>query len=261
MGFWSGLGNGVRNMVMKLLRIQPAQSQQIVIREPLSYETNVLRNRLWYRGDASELDQFYKQLGTDSVGKSRFWAAVPSDNLQIRKIHSGLPAMIVDRLSDIVIADFDGIEFEADDQTKLWGEISEDNEFPELLASTISEALITGDGSFKITIDTDVTKFPIIEFYSAEHVVYKYNRSRLQEVVFFTDYRHKDKDYRLEEVFGFGYIRSRLLDSDNKEVSLTSLPETEKLAPEIRYKGDFIMAVPLKFFKSPKWPSRGKSVF
>src|SRR5690606_14695283 len=102
-------------MVMKLLRINPApQHQVITITEPLSYETNVLRNRLWYRGDPSELDQFYKQLSQatgDSVARSRFWAAVPSADLQIRKIHSGLPAMIADRLSDIVIADFDGIEF------------------------------------------------------------------------------------------------------------------------------------------------------
>src|SRR5690625_1556181 len=183
MNFWSGVGNGVRNVVMKLLRISPAPDNQIVtIREPYSYTTNVLRNRLWYRGDPSELDQFYKQTAFDSVAKSRFWAAVPSNNLQIRKIHSGLPAMIVDKLSDIVIADLDGIELKTKAQTELWELISEDNEFDEMLGDdVIPETLITGDGAFKISVDTDLTDVPIIEFFSGERVTYEYTRGRLQE--------------------------------------------------------------------------------
>src|SRR5690606_37896118 len=123
MNFWNAIGNGVRKAVMKLFRIQPAPTQQsIIIQEPLSFESNVLRNRLWYRGDPSELDQFYKQLASatgDSVARSRFWAAVPSADLQIRKIHSGLPAMIVDRITDIVTADFDGIELETEDRKSV----------------------------------------------------------------------------------------------------------------------------------------------
>ncbi|WP_019419041.1 hypothetical protein [Paenibacillus sp. OSY-SE] len=105
MGIWTG----VKNMVMKLLRINPAPENRIItITEPFSHQTNVLRNRLWYRGDPSELDQFYKQTALEPVSKSRFWAAVPSADLSIRKIHSGLPAMVAERLSDIVIADMDG---------------------------------------------------------------------------------------------------------------------------------------------------------
>ncbi len=248
-------------MVMKILNIQPAsESKTIIIREPLSYETNVLRNRLWYRGDPSELDQFYKQTATDSVAKSRFWAAVPSEDLAIRKIHSGLPAMIVERLSDIVVADLDGIALKTDAETKLWEEIKEDNDFAELIGESIVDALVAGDGAFKITIDTEVTKYPIIEFYSGEQVAYKRTRNRLQEVLFFTDYTHNDKDYRLEEAFGRGYIKYRLFDADGKEVSLSTLPETVDLV-DVTFPSDFIMAVPLSFFKSPKWSGRGKSIF
>lgn len=252
----------MRNMVMKLLRINPAPTNRIItITEPYSYETNVLRNRLWYRGDPSELDQFYKQASLDTVSKSRFWAAVPSADLNIRKIHSGLPAMIVDRLSDIVIADLDGIELETEEQTEQWLAISEDNKFDEQLAGVIAETLTAGDGAFKITVDTDVTDVPIIEFFSGDRVDYRKVRGRLQEVVFFTDYVHKDKDYRLEETFGRGYIHAKLYDSDGKEVALTTVPETAEMAPEITYQGDFIMAMPIKFFKSPKWTGRGKSLF
>lgn len=166
-----------KNMVMKMLRINPAPDNRIItITEPFSYGTNVLRNRLWYRGDPSELDQFYKQTASDSVSKSRFWAAVPSADLAIRKIHSGLPAMIAERLSDIVVADLDGIELESQEQTDLWDEIAKDNDFDELVGESIIETLVAGDGAFKITLDTDVTEYPIIEFYSGDQVEYRRKR-------------------------------------------------------------------------------------
>lgn len=251
-----------KSMVMKMLRIQPAQDNKtIIIREPFSYQTSVLRNQLWYRGDPSELDQFYKQTANDSVSKSRFWAAVPSEDLSIRKIHSGLPAMIVERLSDIVIADLDGIELKTEEQTNLWADIAEDNDFDELLGDSITEALVSGDGAFKITVDPKVTEYPIIEFYSGDQVEYKRERGRLQEVIFYTDYRFEDKDYRLEESYGFNYVRSRLLNDQGKEVPLGTIPDTAELQPEITFDGDFIMALPLMFFKGKKWPGRGKSLF
>ncbi|WP_240927775.1 capsid protein [Paenibacillus thiaminolyticus] len=256
-----GLWMGVKSMIMKMLRINPAPENRIItITEPFSYNTNVLRNRLWYRGDPSELDQFYKQTANDSVSKSRFWAAVPSEDLSIRKIHSGLPAMIAERLSDIVVADLDGIDLGNEQQTDLWAEISDDNDFDELVGESIIETLVAGDGAFKITVDMDVTQFPIIEFYSGERVDYRRTRGRLQEVLFYTDYAVKDKDYRLEETFGRGYIRYRLLNSEGKEVPLSTVPETAGLQ-DVTYDGDFIMAVPLAFFRSKKWKGRGKSIF
>ncbi|MEF2969246.1 capsid protein [Paenibacillus sp. M1] len=251
-----------KNMVMKVLRINPAPENQIItITEPFSYRTNVLRNRLWYRGDPSELEQFYKQATTDNVGKSRFWAAVPSEGLRIRKIHSGLPAMIVDRLADIVIADLDGVKLEKESDSETWEEISKDNELDELLGDSIAEALAVGDGAFKITVDQEVTEYPIIEFYSGDQVDYRRERGRLKEIVFYSDYRVKDRDYRLEETFGYGYVRCRLLNSDGREVPLATVPETVKLVPEITFTGDFMMALPLMFFKSKKWPGRGKSIY
>ncbi|WP_301880068.1 capsid protein [Paenibacillus sp. 11B] len=251
-----------QNMVMKILRIQPApDNKTFTIREPYGYQTNVLRNQLWYRGDASELDQFYKQAAFDSVSKARFWAAVPSEDMSIRKIHSGLPAMIADRLADIVVADLDSIQLQNEQATKQWEEIAKDNDFEELLPESVSGALVTGDGAFKISIDPDVSQYPLIEFYSGDQVEYRRKRGRLHEVVFYTDYRVKEKDYRLEEVFGRGYVHARLLDAYGKDVPLNTLPDTASLIPEITYDGKFLMAVPLMVFKSTKWPGRGKSIF
>lgn len=251
----------VKNFIMRLLRIQPAIDNRVItIREPLSYETNVLKNRLWYRGEPSELDQLFKQTATDQVSSSRFWAAVPSAGLNIRKIHSGLPAMIVDRLADIVTSDLNSIELETEAQQELWDAISEDNKFPELIGEAIVDTLVTGDGAFKISIDAAITKYPIIEYFSGERVEYRKIRGRLQEVVFYTDYSVKERDYRLEEVFGRGYINYRLLDANGKEAPLATVPELAELV-DVTYPGDFIMAVPMMLFKSPKWKGRGKSIY
>lgn len=261
MSFWTGVKDGVRNMVIRMLKIQPAQEARVItIKEPLSHETNVLRNRLWYRGDPSELDQFFKQTARDAVSQARFWAAVPSQDLRIRKIHSGLPAMITERLSDIVIADLDGIDLGTEEEQKQWDILSEDNDVEKLIGESINEVLVAGDGAFKLTIDTDVSEFPLIEFFSGEQVKYIRERGRLKEVVFYSDYTTKDKTYRLEETYGRGYVKYTLYDDSGKTVSMSTVPELAELQ-DVTFSGDFIMAVPMMFFKSPKWKGRGKSIF
>lgn len=245
---------------MKMFNLRPAIDKAVTITEPLSYKGNVLKNRMWYRGDPSELDQFFKKTASDLVSQSRFWVASPSDGLNIRKIHSGLPAIIADKLSDIVIADLDNIDLDKQDINTLWEEIADDNKFNELLNQAITETLVAGDGAFKITIDTDITKYPIIEFYSGENVDYVYKRGRLFEVIFYTTYTKEGKDYTLTETFGKGYIKNSLTNDKGQEVPLTILEETKGLA-DVSFDGDFILAVPLKFFKSPKWQGRGKSIF
>ena len=248
----------IKNMAMKLLNIQPATDNSISIKEPLSHPGTVLRNRIWYRGDPSELDQFFKQTATDDVGKSRFWAAVPSADSSIRKFHSGLPGEIVDKLADIVISDLDSIELT---EQELWDEIALDNKFSdEILGGAIKDTLIDGDGAFKLSVDTEITEYPIIEFYSGSDVDYRYSRGRLQEIVFYAYYTHEKETYRLEEIYGKGYIDYKLYDKNHKEVPLSKVPEISHLS-KITFAGNFIMAVPMKFFKSPKFENRGSSIF
>jgi hypothetical protein len=248
------------NAAIKLLNIQPAISKPVIIKEPLSFEGNVMKNRMWYRGDPSELDQFFKGTIVDQVSRSRFWAAVPSEKLNIRKMHSGLPAIIVETLADIVISDISNISIEDEEVLNLWEQIGKDNEFEKLLKQSLIETLVTGDGAFKITIDTDITPYPILEFFSGEKVDYSVKRGRLQEVLFYTDYTVKNNNYRLVETFGKGYIRNKLIDSKGVEVPLSTIPELGGLE-DVTYEEKFIMAIPLKFFESQKWSGRGKSLF
>lgn len=245
---------------VKYLNVQPAVSNPITIQEAYTYESNLVRNKLWYRGEAYELEQFFKNISSDPVNKARFWSAVPSENLSIRKIHSGLPAMIAERLSDIVVADIDSIEVTGEEINNIWEDIRNDNKFDDNIGDMITSTLVAGDGAFKISIDTDISKYPIAEFYEGDKVEYVAKRGRLQEVKFNTYYAKKNKQYKLVESYGKGYVKYKLYDDRECEVPLNTLEETADLL-DVTFSGDFIMAVPLMFFKSPKWEGRGKSIF
>lgn len=250
-----------KNMIIKLLKITPAYEKKIVIREPLSFQANVLKNQIWYRGDPSELEQFFKQVGFDDVARARFWASVP--DTRVRKIHSGIVQIVIDRLKDIVVSDLDSIDFGETAKEKPisdeWGEIAKENDFEGVLGQSIQGALSAGDGAFKLSVD-EVSKYPIIEFYEADAVEYNMKRGRIQEVLFYTTYTKDNKDYRLQETYGKGYVRYKLFSEDGKEVALETLDETAGLI-DVTFSGDFMMAVPLMFFASTKWKGRGKAIF
>lgn len=260
MGLIGGFKSMLTKAAIKYLNVQPASQSSINIQEAYTYETNLIRNKLWYRGEAYELEQFFKNISSDPVNKARFWSAVPSENLSIRKIHSGLPAMIVDRLSDIIVADIDSIELKKEKDNSIWEEIRKDNKFDEMIGDVISKVLVSGDGAFKISIDNEVSEYPILEFFDGSMVEYETNRGRLKEIKFITYYNKSNyKRYKLIEIYGKGYVRYKLYDEKDNEVPLSAIEETSNLV-EVTFKGDFIMALPLMFFKSVKFEGRGKSL-
>ena len=88
----------MRDGIRHFLRIQDAPKQTFNIRELLNYDGNCVKNLIWYRGDSYELTQLYQNIpgGSDGV---KFWAARSTVGREIRKIHTGLPGIIVDRLT------------------------------------------------------------------------------------------------------------------------------------------------------------------
>lgn len=147
MGWLGNMSDAIRSGIKTWLRIQPATVSSIQIQETLDYEGNAIKNRIWYRGDSEELSQLYKQIPGD---KTRFWAAVPTVGMEIRKIHVGLPSVIVDTLSDIVVADMNDITLNS--RQDEWEAIAEENNFNDLVSDTIATALYIGDGAFKLII-------------------------------------------------------------------------------------------------------------
>ncbi|WP_300386262.1 capsid protein, partial [Clostridium sp.] len=86
------------------------------------------------------------------------------------------------------------------------------------------------------------------------------NRGRLKEVRFKTNYKKNNKEYTLYENYGTGYVNYILEDERGNQVPLDILEETRELQ-DVTFQGDFMMALPLMFFKSVKFEGRGKSLF
>ena len=257
---------GLKGFILNWLGIEPASHEtQILVHEAITHGANVLKNQLWYRGDPSELEQFYKQLAETDANvysttiKSKFWANLPNGDVRVRKIHSGLPAMMVDTLSDIVVNDLMEPEIDAGLKDR-WEAFLKENEFDNILNDAVQKALVTGDGAFKINIDTDLSDQPLLEFYGADQVDYEYKRGKLQAVVFKTEYCHDRSKYQLHERYSKGAVEYKLFGPNSKEYPLDTIPETKDLA-DVTFTGDYIMAVPFKVYKSPKFKDRGQSIF
>lgn len=254
----------IKNFIQKWLQIMPAQDFAMNIQEQSTFEKNVLKNRIWYRGDPSEIEQFFMQAATDEVTKARFWASRPSKGMRVRKIHSGLPGMIVNALSDIVVTDMLDISFDnlkADgEMASAWQDIAKENRFKKLVGKAVQEVLVAGDGAFKISFDTDLSEYPILEFFSGEKVDYEMSRGRVKEVRFFSRYEQEKKTYTLIEKYGYGYVKYELRSSTNKLVPLDMIPELQGLQDTTWDDKDLILAIPFMVYDSPKWEGRGQSV-
>ena len=246
----------IRSGICSFLRIQPASPNTIYINERLDRVSNAIKNRIWYRGSSEELAEMYRQLDCD---RSRFWSAVPTVGMEMRKLHTGLPAIIVGRLTDIVMTDMNDIKLPPN-LRDAWDSIAEENSFAELLGEAVTETLIVGDGAFKISFDTSLSSFPIVEFVPGDQVKFERERGRLRAVVFKSRYTHDGREYELRATYGKGFIESRLYRGE-REGPLGSVPHTAKLAQRVTFAGGFCMAVPMFFFKSGRWKGRGKSVF
>lgn len=213
---------------------------------------------LWYRGDPTELHQYYTQID-DMMGNSKFWAAQSTDGVDFRKIHTGLPALIVDMLADIIIDSLNSIDIaKNDDAQKNWDKIEEDNNFKDTVKQAIIDVFIECDGAFKISYDTDISEYPIIEFYSGHNVEFVYKRGRIVAIIFKTKYKKKNAEYLLKERYDKNGISYRLYRNETI-VKLDELDETKDLKEVTD--NNFMMAVPMMFNKSKKFKGRGQSIF
>lgn len=258
---------GLKKMIKGWLDIQDAPKTIINIEEKLNFDTNCIKNELWMRGDPVEIEQFYKQINNQDA---MFWSSVPY--IKIRKIHLGLPNLMVKVLSAIVVRDMNDIQLKT--RQDEWNKIEKDNKFKKLLKKAINKALYLGDGAFKISFDTSLSNYPIIEFYGADKIELIYNRGRFKECIFKTEYTHNRKNYLLYETYGYGYIKNKLVKlPEEKEVPADSIPQTKNLSDfkfagydedaegKIISNGTFCMAVPFMIYESSKWENRGRSIF
>ena len=248
-------------MVRSWLRIEPARGQGITIRETASWETNCIRNRIWYRGDASEIEQLFKALNTDSVGCARFWAAAPALS-SVRKAHSGLPAIMANVLAYLVKSDLNDIAGLPPDAAQRWEDIAADCSFAEVIGDAVAGVLAVGDGAFKISIDPTVSDYPLLEFWTGDRVDFMRKHGRITGNVFRAPVHTERGEYLLREIYEPGTIRYEVYEGDKRlddEAVRDKLPEL--YARPVGYDYSFSLAIPFMVYKSPKYPGRGRSIY
>ena len=247
----------IKNMIRNWLEIKEPDSANIVINKINTFESQAFINNIWYRGEANELDELYKQLD-DGMGNKHFWASAPTNGNKIRKIHTGLPAMIVDTLASISTNDLELIKVEG--RQEEWNDINKEINLKELMNDALTSVLIEGDGVFKISVDTDVSKYPIVEFYEGSRVDYELERGRIVAYVFKTKKIINKKKYILKERYSKEGIKFTLEDEDGKEANIRNFEELNKYQ-DVENANNFMMAVNFKIYNSKKHKNRGKSIF
>jgi hypothetical protein len=238
------------------LKIEPPERLVFDIQEELDFWANAFANKLWYRGSAAELNQFYRQLNSETFP---FWGSVPTRGLEVRKIHTGIPKIVVNTLANIVIRDLNDIEYTDITKNDIWKAVEVENELNKMLLQATKDVLVVGDGACKISLDPAMSRYPILEWFPGDKVEFNYDRGRLREIVFKTEYKHENKKYTLFEKYGFGYIKYELYEGENL-TELNSIEETAALS-DVVFDRSFMMAVPYKIYDSDRWIGRGQSVF
>lgn len=173
----------------------------------------------------------------------------------MRKIHTGLPGLIIRVLAATVLADMNDFDFDSDKQKQTWEAIAEQNKFRKKMERALKEILYIGDGAFKVTIDTEVSEYPILEWYPGERIEIIRHRDRVNEVIFKTPYEVKGRRYILNERYGYGSITNELY-LDDKQVDLKVLKQTENLQDYV-FDKNVILAVPIRVYESSKYDGRG----
>lgn len=252
------MNENIKRGIRSWLNVIPASPYNIQINELLDFETSAIRNRIWYRGDSNELEQLYREVH-DCADQYKFWASKCTPGLEMRKVHTGLPGLIVRTLAAITMADMNDFDFDSDQQEQLWESIAQANDFRKEMEKALKEILCIGDGAFKVTIDTQVSEFPILEWYPGERIEIIRRRGRIQEVIFKTPYKSGGKIYVLNERYGYGYIINELYQG-NTLVNKALLRETEALQ-DVSFDEQMILAVPINVYESAKYEGRGGSVF
>ncbi|WP_072521514.1 capsid protein [Blautia sp. Marseille-P3087] len=252
------INENIKKTVRSWLNIVPSNPYSFQINEILDFEAHAIRNRIWYRGDGNELEQLYMQ-SEEYVDKHKFWGSKCTSGMEIRKIHTGLPGLIVKILAATVLPDMNDFEFESPEQESIWKAIAEENKFAKKIEKALKETLYIGDGAFKISIDPQNSEHPILEWCPGDRVEFIRTRGRIQEIIFKTPYRERERLYVLNERYGYGYIINELY-RENKMVSLDSVSATAGLR-DVTFDNNVILAIPLMIYESAKYEGRGGSIF
>lgn len=249
-----------KDMIKSWLDIKPTTPQKLTVYENKDFKILCAINRIWLRGDSFELSALYKQL---EGYEHTFWGSVPTAGMEIKKSHSGIPSIMVNKLTDIVVSDYNGIETNNTLLEEYWDNINTDNTgvntFEDLLEDAISDTLAIGDGAIRFLYNPLVSNYPYMEWVSGENIDIIRKNGKLFEIDFHFYYEQNKKQYHLIEKRGFGYINYELYDNED----LVSLGNVEELSglKNVSFDKKVILAVPIIIKKSKREKGRGAAIY
>jgi len=234
----------------------------------------ILENGIWYSGDEQGLSYFYRKeakkfyrYGQQSESLNYFWA---NKNDNFRKIHSGLPQLISEKMVDLIIGNGFKLQVEGKDEEELQEELDallKDNKITLLMSKGIETESFSGGVAWKLTHNPLLSDYPIIESWQPENYTNVIVSGRIIEDIFFVYYEKGNIKYRLSEMYGVDKVGSyidyklEMLQFDNMgqqeaepkwtEVAVTELEQTEELK-RVSFKGYFKR---LSLYKPNKLPN------
>lgn len=259
------------NFFKKVSGLSKPVERNVVVDSGYSFETKSLEYMVWYNGEVTSLLSLYKNLNkSDGVTLGNmFWAetSTSASAKYIRKMHSGLPKLIVDKLAEIAINDM--LEPDVSDNAKTtWEELKPSINLKEKLQTSTKEVLSKCDGAFKLSWNKELTNLPIVEFYDALHVDFSYQQGFLKEVIFKEEFEEDGRKYLLKYQYTYGRITHSLweeVEGGYKEItSLLNTRYTSELEDIDLTQfglGHVILAVPYKIKESLIFKGRGESIF
>jgi len=255
-----GFSDFMRRKMQSWLQINPPMAMLINLQEVLDFQGNAIKNRIWYRGDPNELEQLYWQIPKHQVEMQKFWASHPTIGMEMRKIHTGLPSMMVDLLAGIIVSNINDFDIQKSQPVAdIWSEIEKENKVKRNIKKSVKDVLVVGDGAWKLSVDPELSKYPIIEFWGGDRVEFKCKRGRIEKIIFKSYFDHEDGTLELREIYGHGFVDYELYRGD--EPIDMGIDERFDGLVRLEWDSDDMMAIPVMFYDSDKFENRGQSIF
>jgi len=232
------------------------------------FTRTMLVNSVWYAGDDIQLKKLYEddlkrfkigRFNTDAL--NYFWAQ-PTDGMNIRKLHAGIPQLISEKMVDLLLSNgYDwsiqkGEERDDINEARL-NDILVDVDFHNKLTEAIESESWAGGVAFKISIVEGYT-YPILEVIQADEYEPIIKYGKIVGDVFITYLTVDNILYKLKEYYGvdengayirnevFKYIGDNWVTAKTKDIAST-LKVQDAVFPTIKQK--------LSLYKPNKLPN------
>lgn len=170
----------------------------------------MLENSVWYSGIEQDLQYFYMKeapkfyrKGQASESMNYFWSKASTN---FRKIHSGFPQLICEKMVHLLIGNGYDITVEGENEEDLQlilDEILKDNQFKQMIfGKSIETESWAGGVAWKLSWNPSLSDYPIIEAWQPENYTNVVVSGRVVQDIFYIYYEKGNERYRLSEIYG-----------------------------------------------------------